>query len=84
MELLAAISALEALSRPSEITVVTDSAYVKNGVTQLDLWLEEERLEDRRPQAGQECRPLAKAGYRAGPPPGHLALDQGTCGTCRE
>ena len=34
MELLAAISALEALSRPSEITIVTDSAYVKNGVTQ--------------------------------------------------
>ncbi len=34
MELLAAISALEGLSRPSEITVVTDSAYVKNGVTQ--------------------------------------------------
>ncbi len=33
MELLAAISALEALSRPSEITIVTDSAYVKNGVT---------------------------------------------------
>ena len=34
MELLAAISALEALSRPSEIIVVTDSAYVKNGVTE--------------------------------------------------
>ncbi|MEM9975687.1 MAG: ribonuclease HI [Pseudomonadota bacterium] len=33
MELLAAISALEALERPSNITVVTDSAYVKNGVT---------------------------------------------------
>lgn len=33
MELLAAISALEALERPSAITVVTDSAYVKNGVT---------------------------------------------------
>jgi ribonuclease HI len=33
MELLAAISALESLSRPSSITVVTDSAYVKNGVT---------------------------------------------------
>lgn len=33
MELLAAISALEALSRASDITVVTDSAYVKNGVT---------------------------------------------------
>lgn len=34
MELMAAISALEALARPSEITVVTDSAYVKNGVTE--------------------------------------------------
>lgn len=32
MELLAAINALEALERPSAITVVTDSAYVKNGV----------------------------------------------------
>jgi ribonuclease HI len=34
MELLAAISALEALARPSEIIIVTDSAYVKNGVTE--------------------------------------------------
>ncbi len=32
MELLAAISALEALERPSDITIVTDSAYVKNGI----------------------------------------------------
>jgi ribonuclease HI len=34
MELMAAISALEALVRPSKITIVTDSAYVKNGVTE--------------------------------------------------
>lgn len=34
MELLAAISALEGLKRPTAITVVTDSAYVKNGVNQ--------------------------------------------------
>lgn len=34
MELLAAISALEALTRQSELTIVTDSAYVKNGVTE--------------------------------------------------
>jgi len=33
MELLAAINALEALDRPSAITIVTDSTYVKNGVT---------------------------------------------------
>ena len=33
MELLAAISALEALSRRSDITIVTDSSYVKDGIT---------------------------------------------------
>ena len=33
MELLAAINALESLSRPTKITIVTDSNYVKNGIT---------------------------------------------------
>ncbi|WP_270731954.1 ribonuclease HI [Shimia sp. Alg240-R146] len=33
MELMAAIMALETLERPSVITVVTDSSYVKDGVT---------------------------------------------------
>lgn len=33
MELMGAISALEALERPSTLTIVTDSAYVKGGVT---------------------------------------------------
>ncbi|KPQ07952.1 MAG: ribonuclease HI [Rhodobacteraceae bacterium HLUCCA12] len=33
MELMAAIRALEALSRPAHVTITTDSAYVKNGVT---------------------------------------------------
>jgi ribonuclease HI len=33
MELMAAIAALEALERPATLTVVTDSAYVKGGIT---------------------------------------------------
>jgi len=33
MELMAAIAALEALERASVITVITDSAYVKDGIT---------------------------------------------------
>ncbi|WP_069301519.1 ribonuclease HI [Neptunicoccus sediminis] len=33
MELLAAINALEALEKPSTITLVTDSNYVKDGIT---------------------------------------------------
>jgi len=34
MELMAAIAALEALERPAAITVVTDSAYLRAGITQ--------------------------------------------------
>jgi ribonuclease HI len=33
MELTAAIMALDALERPSSITIVTDSSYVKDGIT---------------------------------------------------
>jgi len=33
MELMAAIAALEALDRPSTLTVITDSVYVKDGIT---------------------------------------------------
>ncbi|MEO1226068.1 MAG: ribonuclease HI [Pseudomonadota bacterium] len=36
MELMAAISALETLKRPMQVVLTTDSAYVKNGITQ---WL---------------------------------------------
>ena len=34
MELLAAINALEALEKSTSLTIITDSTYVKNGVTQ--------------------------------------------------
>ncbi len=33
MELLAAINALESLTRPTELTIITDSNSVKNGIT---------------------------------------------------
>ncbi len=36
MELMAAIQALEALKRPCEVTIVTDSVYVQKGVSE---WL---------------------------------------------
>ena len=39
MELMAAIAALEALTRDSDLIIVTDSAYVKNGITEwMDNW----------------------------------------------
>lgn len=33
MELMAAIAVLEALTRPTRVRIVTDSAYLKNGIT---------------------------------------------------
>jgi ribonuclease HI len=38
MELIAAIRALEALKRPCDVTLTTDSEYLKKGITQ---WLEQ-------------------------------------------
>ena len=61
MELMAAISALEALKRPSHVELHTDSVYVKNGITPVDPRLEEERLADRRQEAGEERRAVAAA-----------------------
>lgn len=49
MELLAAIAALEGLRRPSDITVVTDSAYVKNGISE---WLANWKRRNWRTAAG--------------------------------
>ncbi len=37
MELMAAIAALEALKKPSDVVLTTDSVYVKDGITK---WLE--------------------------------------------
>ncbi len=34
MEMMAAIEALEALKRPSKVDLTTDSAYLRNGITQ--------------------------------------------------
>ncbi len=48
MELMGAISALEALPENSEIKIVSDSKYVVDGAgTYLDLWIEDNELEGR-------------------------------------
>jgi len=40
MELLGAISGLEALTRPCRVTITTDSEYVKKGITEwIDSWI---------------------------------------------
>ena len=65
MELMAAISALEALKKPCVVDLTTDSQYVRQGITGVDPRLEEERLAHCRQEAGQECRAMAAAGCRA-------------------
>ena len=53
MELMAAISALEALTKPSDLTIVTDSAYVKNGVTE---WIHGWKRKNWRTAAGSPVK----------------------------
>ena len=63
MELMAAISALEALKKkPSIVEMHTDSQYVHRGISQYITYLETQRLEDRRQEAGEERRTLAAPG----------------------
>ena len=61
MELMAAISALEALKRPCAVDLHTDSEYLKNGIT-VDPRLEEKRLAHGRQEAGEERRSVEAAG----------------------
>jgi ribonuclease HI len=53
MELMAAISALEALSKGAAITIVTDSAYVKDGVTG---WIHAWKRKDWRTAGGKPVK----------------------------
>ncbi|MEZ7812183.1 MAG: ribonuclease HI [Paracoccaceae bacterium] len=53
MELMAAISALEALEKPSAIVMVTDSAYVKNGITE---WISGWKRKGWRTASGKEVK----------------------------
>ena len=59
MELTAAIRALEALKRPVAGMRPYRLAVCAEGHQRVDSRLEAQRLEDRRQEAGQECRPLA-------------------------
>ena len=56
MELMAVIAGLEALNRPCEIELYSDSKYVVDAFNQhwIDGWLEK-RLETRKKRTGQKC-----------------------------
>ncbi len=67
MELTAAISALEALKRPCEVTLTTDSQYVRQGITQwLAAWKRRGwKTADRKPVKNQDLwERLEKATHR--------------------
>ena len=61
MELMAAISALEALKRPCSVDLYTDSEYMRGRHHRLDQRLEEKRLAHRRQEAGEERRSVEAA-----------------------
>ena len=79
MELMGAIMALEGLTRPSPVELHTEFAISARRDHQVDPWLEAQWLEDRRQEAGEEHRTLAKARRGAASPRGELPLGEGPC-----
>jgi len=63
MELLAAITALETLSGPSSLTVVTDSSYVKDGITK---WIYSWKAKGWKNDVGMGQRPRRPPRKRTG------------------
>ena len=74
MELLAAISALEALKKRSNVELWTDSAYVRNGITGWIHGVEKKRLADGRQEAREKRRALARTRPSSRKASGHVAL----------
>ena len=77
---MAAIAALEALKRPCRVRLHTDSIYLRDGITRWITQLAPQRLDDRRPQAGQERRSVATPRNRTGAAPDRMGLGQGHAG----
>ena len=68
MELLAAIEALDALTRPCKVHLITDSVYMKDGITKwIGNWRRKGK-EDGRWQAGKEPRFVGTLGPGRGAP----------------
>ena len=76
MELMAAISALEALSRSSTITVVTDSVYVKDGVTKWIFDWKKNGWKTAAKKPVKERRPVEATRRRPSPTCSHLGMGQ--------
>ena len=64
MELMAAISALEALTRPCHVDLHTDSQYLRGRHHGVDPRLEEARLDDGRQEAREKHRAVASGSTR--------------------
>ena len=76
MELLAAIRALESLSKPCRIDLYTDSQYVQKGITEWMSELAETRLEERQRRGGEKPGSLAAPERRRRAASGVMALGQ--------
>ena len=84
MELLAAISALEALARRHAGGIAHRLAISPRRHHAVDAKLEEKRLAHQRQEAGQERRSVEAVGGRRRAPPGRLALGARPCRARRE
>ena len=79
MELMAAISALEALTKPCEVDLHTDSQYVRNGISSwINGWKKNGwKTADKKPVKNVDLWQKLDAALKA--TQGALALGQGPC-----
>ena len=84
MELMAAISALEALKRPCLVDLHTDSQYMRDGIMKwIHGWKRNGwRTADKKPVKNVDLWQRLDAALA--PAPGQLALGEGPCRPCRE
>ena len=84
MELTAAVEGLTALREPCEVEIVTDSQYVKNGITK---WIANWKRNGWRTadkEAGAEPGPVGRAGSPERASQDGLVVDEGPRGSRRQ
>ena len=74
MELMDAIQALKALKRPCQVSLTTDSQYVRKGITEWIHGWKKKDWKNASKKAGEERRSLARAGCPQPETSGGMAL----------
>ena len=85
MELMAAIAALEALTKPCQVDLYSDSKYLVDAFNQhwIDSWLKKNWKRGKNEDV-KKCGSVEASSEGKRAPSGYLSLGKGTCGSSSE